>query len=113
MRLALVQKRSLSANRPLPKEIASYSGDGKWDDEFFGQGAPITTPGWRYCCFPDCAWIMGAQDVACHAHAALVGHGRVRDVGALAVPGAAEQPFEYELAVELLAKDMVDARMFL
>ncbi|MES3001319.1 MAG: hypothetical protein V4787_11565 [Pseudomonadota bacterium] len=91
-------------SRPLPAWLHSFKGDGRWDDEHYGQA-----PGHRYCCFPDCAWLMTGKAVACVAHTDLVGPERVR-----AVESTTDE-FDREMAVDLLRQEMVeaqDARMF-
>lgn len=102
---------------PLPSYISSHHGDGNWDDEFYGQTNMKHGAGRRYCCFPDCAWSVSMHSVACQAHTALVGPERVRAAGNLADHKATvdAQPFEYDMAVELLVAEMqvaVEKRMF-
>jgi len=89
---------------PLPADM-TFKGDGNWDDQAYGRasggdGAPAAA---SYCCYPDCAWLVSKRDVCCHAHAALVGHARVREITRI------EDDFDREMAVDLLMQDMVEA----
>lgn len=103
---------------PLPDWLTSFKGDGNWDDEYYGQDENMKhSAGRRYCCFPDCAWSVSMHSVACQAHTALVGPERVRAAGNLcdSTKTVDQQPFEYDLAVEMLVGDMqaaAERRMF-
>jgi hypothetical protein len=98
---------------PLPRWIASYKGGPQnWDYWPYTPNRPLLrTPGWRYCCFPSCGWLLPVDAVACLAHTDLVGGPKdVNAAGALADSSllVADQPFDYELAVDELMLRMVE-----
>lgn len=96
---------------PPPPHWISESRGGRWDIEGYGQDPDMKFgPGRRYCCFPDCKWQLDMHAVACLPHTVLVGIERTRAVGNLCDMTATvdNQPFEYDVAVEVLVAEMVE-----